>query len=450
MRSQPGDPAHTLEAPLVAMRRSREPRARTGLLLSWLVFGVAVSFNAYDAYLRVTPSVSSEALRVDLQAGATQLGNMMTWYFAPYVLLQVPVGLLIDRLGARRLLAAAVATSAIGSLLFATSASVAGAYAARLLMGIGGAFPGVGPIYLASRWFPASYLGLLAGLTGSSTVVGAVGGQAVLGELLDVITWRTASWIAAGVGLVIAVLLLLVVRDRPPAGHPLLPTLPAAGSAQGASSPWRHLRRVVTLPQNWLNAVWGSLTLMPMLAFAALWATPFLSVLYQVPAKTAATAVSMAFLGLAFGGPVAGIVSERLASRRVPMMLFALVALVDSVVIVYLPVPFAAMYPPLFVLGFCLGSQGSLVFAVALELNAVEASGVAIGFTQGMSNLGGAVFPPVIGALLAYSAGGGAGDPAYGVADYRVALAVLPVGLAVAVLAAFSMTESFRRTDAQG
>jgi MFS family permease len=429
---------------------SRGPRADTGLLLSCMVFGAAISFNAYDAYLRVTPSVSSEALQTDLHVGATQLGNLMTFYFVPYVLLQVPVGLLIDRLGARRLLAAAVATSAIGSFLFGTSASVAGAYAARLLMGIGGAFPGVGPIFLASRWFPPQYLGVLAGLTGTSTVVGSVGGEALLGELLDVIDWRTASWIAAGCGLLIAALILLVVRDGPPAGHPLHRPCPGRGTGDGLVASWRRLRRVVTLPQNWLNAAWGSLTLMPMLAFAALWADPFLSVLYQVPAKTAATAASMSFIGLAFGGPVAGIVSERLASRRVPMMLFALAALVDSVVVVYLPVPFAVMYPLLFTLGFCLGSQGSLVFAVALEINAAEASGVAIGFTQGMSNLGGAVFPPVIGALLAHSAGmvgAAAAEPAYGVADYRRALAVLPTGLGIAVLAAFLMRESFHPAD---
>jgi MFS family permease len=404
---------------------SRGPRADTGLLLSCMVFGAAISFNAYDAYLRVTPSVSSEALQTDLHVGATQLGNLMTFYFVPYVLLQVPVGLLIDRLGARRLLAAAVATSAIGSFLFGTSASVAGAYAARLLMGIGGAFPGVGPIFLASRWFPPQYLGVLAGLTGTSTVVGSVGGEALLGELLD-------------------------VRDGPPAGHPLHRPCPGRGTGDGLVASWRRLRRVVTLPQNWLNAAWGSLTLMPMLAFAALWADPFLSVLYQVPAKTAATAASMSFIGLAFGGPVAGIVSERLASRRVPMMLFALAALVDSVVVVYLPVPFAVMYPLLFTLGFCLGSQGSLVFAVALEINAAEASGVAIGFTQGMSNLGGAVFPPVIGALLAHSAGmvgAAAAEPAYGVADYRRALAVLPTGLGIAVFAAFLMRESFHPAD---
>ncbi|MGE3807381.1 MAG: hypothetical protein AB7K24_22175, partial [Gemmataceae bacterium] len=106
---------------------------------------------------------------------------------------------------------------------------------------------------------------------------------------------------------------------------------------------------------------------------------------------------------------------------------------------------FAAMYQLLFFIGFCLGSQGSLVIAVALEITSPRASGVAIGFTQGLSNLGGAVFPPVIGAILAFAGGAEmAGDePKYSIANFRLALAVLPIGLGVAALLAFLMKESF-------
>lgn len=432
---------------------SNAPRAGTFLLYSWLVFGVAVSFNAYDAYLRVTPSVSSAQLKTDLHVQATELGNMMTFYFVPFVLLQIPVGLMIDRMGPRKLLALAVALSAAGSFLFGMSLSLTTSYGARLLMGIGGAFPGVGPIYLASRWFPPRYLGTLAGLTGTSTVIGSIGGQALLGRLLHVMSWRTASYIAAGIGLAIAVLIYLFVRDHPGEGHPLHKPKVEDEPRQSAGDLWGHVREIIAMPQNWLNSLWGSLTLMPMLAFAALWVDPFLIELYKVEADTAAEAASIMFLGLAFGGPVAGMVSEKLKSRRQPMMLFALLALACVAAILYVPMPFAAMYPLLFLFGFCLGSQGSLVFAVALEINNPRASGVAIGFTQGMSNLGGAVFPPVIGALLAYSAGAGASggeEPTYTSADFRLALSVLPIGLGVAALAAFLMKESFAMPIAPG
>ena len=420
--------------------------AGTLLLSSWIVFLTAILFNAYDAFLRVTPSVTTEQLHEALQVDAQGLGHMMTFYFVPYVLLQIPVGLMVDRMGPRKLLVGATLLSSVGSFVFATAGSRLQAYAARFLMGVGGAFPGVGPIYLASRWFPRRYIGTLAGLTGTATVVGSIGGEAVLGTWLEHgLTWRQGSLIATGVGLVIALLIWLFVRNRPEVGHPLHEPETAAPRATLADAKTPVLR-VLASRQNWLNSVWGGLTLMPMLAFAALWAVPFLSRLYDVTSAVAATAVSAIFLGQAFGGPVAGLVSDSLHSRRWPMAIFTFIALLDTLVILYVPgVPFAAMYPLLALLGFCLGSQGSLVFAVALEINDRSASGVAIGFTQGMSNLGGAVFPPLIGWLLTLFADpvAAGAEMTYDVGAFRLALAVIPLGLAVAVVVALCLKESY-------
>ncbi|QDU61662.1 putative glucarate transporter [Planctomycetes bacterium Pan216] len=417
------------------------------LLYSWLVFLVAICFNAYDAYLRVTPSVTSASLRTDLGISEQGLGALMTFYFVPFVLLQIPVGLLIDRMGPRRLLALAVLLSATGSFLFGAATNLSMAYSARILIGVGGAFPGVGPIYLASRWFPARYIGALAGLTGTSTVVGSVGGQALLGFLLDSMTWRAASYVAAGLGLLLSLLIFVLVRDNPPEGHPLHRAKSDDGAdRQTFAEAMHHLKGILSRPDNWLNGIWGSLTLMPMLAFASLWAVPYLISVYKVSDAVAATAASTAFIGLAFGGPTAGLLSDSVKSRRIPMIVFASAALVDILVIVYVPgIPFEATYPLLFLLGFCLGSQGSLVFAVALEINPPSSSGVAIGFTQALSNLGGAVFPPVIGQLL-YLAGGPIAEgetTAHSVGDFKFALAVIPAGLVVAIIAALILRESY-------
>lgn len=412
------------------------------MLLAWIVFLVAISFNAYDAFLRVTPSVTSEQLRTDLGVDPNALGTMFTFYFVPYVLLQIPVGMLVDRVGAKRLLIGAVLLSAAGSVVYGAASFVAVAFAGRLLMGIGGAVPGVAPIYLASRWFPRSQIGLLAGLAGTSTVVGSIGGEALLARALDSWTWREAAFAAAGLGGAIAVLILLLVRDHPPGAS----AQPGATSNGGAGV---ALASVLRNRLNWLNSLWGGLTLMPMLAFTSLWATPFFSEHFGVSTAQAATASSVGFLGLAFGGPAAGILSERLRSRRRPMMLFTSVAILDLLVLVYAPgLPFTAAFPLMFVLGFCLGSQGSLVFAVALEINDDREAGLAIGFTQGLSNLGGALFPPLIGLLLTRAPS--TLGTRISVDHYPLALSVLPIGLAVAVLLAYLLPETYRPDESPG
>ncbi len=412
------------------------------LSFGFLVFLVAISFNAFDAYLRVTPSVTTDQLSQDLGVTAQSLGLMVTLYFIPYVVLQIPVGLLIDRFGVRWFLAVAAALSALGSLLFGLAAGLGLALFARLLMGIGGAFPGVGPVYLASRWFPHRYLGVLAGLIATSTVVGSIGGEAFLVVLLEFIDWRDASYLAAGFGLAVAFLIVLIVRDQPKAGPG--PAPPPVERLQKGEV-WNGVKRVFATRQNWINSVWGGLVLMPMLAFAGLWAAPFLVATHGVSTGTAASAASAMFIGLAFGGPLSSVISERMKSRRRPMMLFAALACILSLVILYLPgLPFLAVYPLLAALGFCLGAQPGLVFVVALEVNQRRVAGLATGFTQAISNLGGAMFPPVIGWLLTLSSQTeGDSIESYTAADYRLALSVIPIALAVAAVLAFRLHETY-------
>ncbi|MCB1084977.1 MAG: MFS transporter, partial [Chlamydiia bacterium] len=81
--------------------------------------------------------------------------------------MQIPVGLLMDRLGARRLLSFAAFACGLGSFLFAASYSIVPAEGGRFLMGIGGSFAFVGMIYVCSHWFPANKLALLVGIGNS-------------------------------------------------------------------------------------------------------------------------------------------------------------------------------------------------------------------------------------------------------------------------------------------
>ncbi len=126
------------------------------------------------------------------------------------------------------------------------------------------------------------------------------------------------------------------------------------------------------------------------------------------------------------------------------MMLLAGLACLVSAIILYVPgLPFFSMYPLLAILGFCLGAQPGLVFVVALEVNSQEVSGLAIGFTQAMSNLGGALFPPVIGFLLTLETPAGAAVASYSLQDYKLALSVMPIALGVAVLLAALLRETY-------
>src|SRR5258705_10372261 len=102
---------------------------------AWAAVALGGLFFAYAFVLRVSPSVMVEELMRDFAVGAAVLGNLSAFYFYTYAGLQIPVGLLMDRIGPRRLTAAAALLCAVGSLLFAISDTVALASVGRALIG---------------------------------------------------------------------------------------------------------------------------------------------------------------------------------------------------------------------------------------------------------------------------------------------------------------------------
>src|SRR3954464_5349888 len=117
-------------------------------LAAWVV---ASLFFLYAFVHRVSPSVMVDELMRDFAVGAAVLGNLSAFYFYTYASLQIPVGVLMDRIGPRRLTAAAAAVCAIGSFVFAMSDGVATASFGRALIGVGAGFSFVGTLTVATQ-----------------------------------------------------------------------------------------------------------------------------------------------------------------------------------------------------------------------------------------------------------------------------------------------------------
>src|SRR5438105_14743406 len=127
-------------------------------LLGWLT---AALFFGYVWVLRVAPSVMVEELMRDFAVGAAVLGNLSAAYFYGYAGMQIPVGLLLDRFGPRRLITVASLVCAGGCVLFAAGSSLAAVTAGRFLIGASAAFSLVGSMAVAGQWFPANRFAIL-------------------------------------------------------------------------------------------------------------------------------------------------------------------------------------------------------------------------------------------------------------------------------------------------
>src|SRR5579885_769123 len=102
---------------------------------SWTVWGIAALFYLTGFYQRVSPAVMTSELMRDFGINAQSLGNLSAFYFYFYVMAQIPVGILIDTWGARKLLFWGSLLAAIGTLLFGATGNFVLACAGRAIIG---------------------------------------------------------------------------------------------------------------------------------------------------------------------------------------------------------------------------------------------------------------------------------------------------------------------------
>ena len=415
---------------------------RHSKLFPWIVWGLSALFYCYGFFQRVAPSVMVSDLMGEFGVSAAVLGNLSAFYFYAYAGLQLPIGVMFDHWGARRMLALAALLCGLGSLLFSMADGLAGAYAGRLLIGAGAGFSWVGTLQLAARWLPPNRFALVTGLTLMLGMAGAVGGQAPLAAIVEHAGWRgTMAW-AAGFALLLAALIWLIIRDHPPTEKV---TEPPAADVEGEAKSLLHgLKGTMANRQSWIVAGYGGALSATMLSFAGLWGVPYLMQAYDISRPAAAATTSLLLIGWGIGAPLAGWLSDRLKRRKPLMVLGALVALTTFSAVVYTPgLSLEAARVLLFINGVFSGSM-VLCFAAGREHNRPETAGATLGFVNTFVMAAGAIFQPLIGWLLDLGWDGAlaAGVRIYSVSTYRAAFLTIVVSGTVCLLMGLLMRET--------
>jgi MFS family permease len=400
-------------------------------LLGWLTGAL---FFFYAWVLRVAPSVMVEELMRDFAVGAAVLGNLSAAYFYGYAGMQIPVGLLLDRFGPRRLIGISTLVCAGGCVLFATSTTLGAVTAGRFLIGASAAFSLVGAMAVAGQWFPASRFAIFSGLAMAMGMAGGVLGQAPLRVAMEATDWRTTTLLLAAGGVALSLAAWATVRDR------------WRGSG-GVGNALASLGIVLRHRQTWLIALTGLGTSAPLLGFASLWGVPFLETAYGVTRTQAATLTSLLFVGWGVGAPLFGWLSDRIGRRRPPLLAGLVLETALLAVLIYVPgLPTPALAGLCFLVGL-LGSSQIVCFALAKENHGPELSGTAIGFVNAMVTGAGALFQPLVGLLLDFAWKGETlhGARLYDIGDYQVALASLIVCAVGGFLCLIAVHETYCR-----
>lgn len=402
---------------------------------SAVAYLLGTSFFFYAFVQRVSPSVMTEELMRDFAVGGAGIGLLSGLYFYTYALIQLPVGLLVDRVGARKLMSIALVVCALCCIGFAYSESFLYASISRALIGASVAFAFVGTLSIASLFFPPSRFAMLAGFLLAVGMCGAIVGQAPLRLLMDSVGWRDTFKVLGVVAFVQAILIYIAVPKRPQKSLEVSHT----------QSIWEGLRAVLINRQSWLCAMAGFGMSATMLSFAGLWAVPWLSSTHNMDQTQAASIASAMFLGWAIGSPVMGWLSDAIGRRKPVLISGAIVALFTLIVIIHIDV----QRPVLLALLFFVNGLGccSMVvcFGLVRESNQAKNTASAVGFTNMWIVASGAFMQPLIGWLLDRQWGGEAMNDVrvYSSDAYQIALSSLIILSVCALIAALLVRETY-------
>ncbi|WP_225100246.1 nitrate/nitrite transporter [Streptomyces sp. CoH27] len=342
--------------------------------------GVAVYFVA--VIFRTSLGVAGLDAADRFHVNASALSTFSILQLLVYAGMQIPVGLLVDRLGTKKVLSIGAVLFTAGQLGFAFSPSYGTALASRALLGCGDAMTFISVLRLGTRWFPARRGPLVAQLAGLAGMAGNLVSTLVIARLLHGIGWTPAFAGSALAGVVVLVLTLLFLQDHPEGYEP------EPSPHQGAAYVRRQIAAAWREPGTRLGLWVHFTTQFPAMVFLLLWGMPFLVQAQGLSRATAGELLTLVVLANMVIGLVYGQIVARHHAARLPLALGTVgaTALLWAGTLVY-PGAHAPMWLLVVlcaVLGAC-GPASMLGFDFARPANPPERQGTASGIT----NMGG-------------------------------------------------------------
>lgn len=396
-----------------------------------IVWFVAVSYYLYQYLIRVSPSVMVDDLMFAFMLDAKWLGYLVATTTFFYALVQVPIGVLSDLFGARKLILYSLLACVFGVGAISITDSLLLAFVGRALIGVGSAAGFICVSKIASDWFPVSQKATWFALTILMGTAGAILGYAPLAKLTDVVGWRSALWYLTLLGGIVLIINIFFLRDKE------VERVRVVSRSEVA----QQIKDVLKSRFAWMYAITALGMYLPISVFADLWGVPFLTLKYGLAKDVAATILSWAYVGTCGGVIFVALVSNLLKGVR--LVIGAAAALVTTLisVIVFAPELSQTTLSVLLVsLGVAVGAE-ILCFSKACQENDVRVAATVTGFLNFIVTLGAAFVQQFVGWLIKIMWDGQMADnglPQYRVDDYQNAMiVVILISLTSFVLAFF-------------
>ena len=389
-------------------------------IMIWSMWLLASFFYAYQYVLRVLPNIMMLDILEKFHIDAAIFGQYSGLYYIGYAGMHIPVGILLDRYGPKRILPACMILTVAGLLPLLFAEHWIYPALGRLMIGMGSSAAILGVFKIIRMSFKEERFTLLLGFSVTIGLVGAIYGGQPVNSLMQLFGWEVVLQVMIAIGLLMAIATYFIV--------PAQPVLAANESW------WMSVKAVLTNPQIVLVCLFAGLMVGPLEGFADVWGKEYLKSVYHLSEAVAASLPSLIFLGMCFGSPVLSWITAKTKAYFGFIILSALVMGLAFIFLLTGEVPVKWLSALLDIVGLFSAYQ-----LLAIYLASSFVGERLVGLTTACANMiimtFGYVFHSAIGKIMSASWSGrmmSDGVPYYDPAAYTQGLMVIPAGLLLA------------------
>lgn len=267
--------------------------SRRSALFIWIIASI---FYAYQYILRVMPNIMLNEILEQFNINTVVFGQFSGIYYIGYSLIHMPIGIMLDRFGPKKVLPVCMILTSIGLLPIIFTENWIYPLIGRLLIGIGSSAAILGTFKIIRIGFKEEHFTRMLSLSVTIGLIGAIYGGGPVAYMNEAIGHKSVAHIFALVGLGLGIISYFAIPEIPPTP---------------SESVFKDLKIVFTNKKVILLCFFAGLMVGPLEGFADVWGAEFLKKVYNYDLTKASYLTSLIFVGMCFGAPVLSFIAEK-------------------------------------------------------------------------------------------------------------------------------------------
>jgi len=399
----------------------------------WVVWGVLILLYLVAFFQRLAVGAISSDLKSTFGMSATQIANLGAMYFYAYTIMQIPTGILADKLGPRLTVVAGTVLAGIASIAFSYSSSIGMAYVSRLFVGIGVSVVFLSLLKVVSCWFPAENFASMSGITMFMGNMGGLLAQAPLVIVVGMVGWRSSFFAMGVITMILSAVAFIVVKNSPvDMGLPEVNPQPEEVPGESGNI-FVQLGQVVSNPRIWFPSIAYAGVHGCFILFSGTFGISYLGYAYGLDKIAASNIVSIVIVSAAVSNAAMGFITDGLKLRKPPMIVLSAMSIVAWGILIFVKLPMWYIYIFAAIVGMAI-SVSVMGFSLGKELSNPQYSGMAMSIVNVTGFLFAAFMPVICGKIIDISIAAGSAQAAAYQKGFMVCLAASVLSLLMSLL----------------